>query len=329
MPVLVSILVPTYNQEQYILDTLHGIDQQQIDFSCEVLIGDDASTDQTGDVCKSFEFTNKNIAVKYFRHTENKGVLGNWRFLVGQACGKYFAVCEGDDYWTEPKKLSTQVAILEADQQLAICFHRTRYFHSHNKETIYLSPQVTVPSRTTINELALSNYIDNLSVVCRNFSVDGQYPEWVFDAKLPVPDYVWHMYNAQFGEIFFVDTVMADYRVRNDSVWSSIHKEQQAVSIVEQLISHLKQHIINNTVQENLSKQAMTILFEFKRQHPNDSDERIVDSILKVVEPRFLYAFMAQKYKEQQTVNGLIRSSFSFKLGRLFTYPKRLFSRGK
>jgi glycosyltransferase involved in cell wall biosynthesis len=329
MSVLVSILVPTYNQEKYILETLQGIDQQHIDFPCEVLIGDDSSTDQTGDLCRSFSFSNRNIRVKYFQHTSNKGVLGNWQFLVSQASGQYFAVCEGDDYWTDPTKLSTQVAILEADQELAICFHRTRYFHSNNKETIYVSPQIEVLSRTTINELALGNYIDNLSVVCRNYSIKGQYPQWVFAQDLPVPDYVWHMYNAQFGEIFFVDKVMADYRVRHDSVWSSIDKEQQAVSIVEKLIRHLKLHINKTLVQENLSKQAMTILFEFKRHYPHSSDERIVESVLNVVEPRFLYSFMAQKYKEQQLQNRHLISSFSFKLGQLLNYPKRFFFREK
>ncbi len=326
---LVSILVPTYNHESYILDTLRGIDKQDIDFPCELLIGDDASVDKTGEICNSFVFSNKNILLKYYRHATNKGVLDNWRYLVSQARGKYFAVCEGDDYWTDSSKLSTQVAILESDHRLSICFHRTRYFHSNNNETIYLSPQVNIPVKTTINDLALGNYIDNLSVVCKNFSVNGKYPDWVFNSELPVPDYVWHMFNAQFGEIFFVDRVMADYRMRSDSVWSSIDKEQQAVYIVEKLIFHLKQNINNNIVKENLSKQAMTILFEFTRQHPDDCDERIINSVLKVVDPRSLYAYMVQKYNEQKAVNDLISSSFSFKLGRIITYPKRIFCGGK
>ena len=122
---LVSIVCITYNHEQYIKQCLDGFFMQKTNFEYEVLIHDDASTDKTADIIRSYEKKYPSI-IKPIYQLENqysKGVkLGN--LLYSLASGKYIAVCEGDDYWTDPLKLQKQVEFLEENPEYVLTCHR-------------------------------------------------------------------------------------------------------------------------------------------------------------------------------------------------------------
>ncbi|NGX84746.1 glycosyltransferase [Aequorivita sp. KMM 9714] len=113
---LVSILCITYNHEQYIRKCLESLVNQICDFSFEILIHDDASTDGTQAIIKEFQQKYPDI-VKPILQTENqwsKKASGiNLRFNYPRAKGRYIALCEGDDYWIGNDKLQKQVTFLE------------------------------------------------------------------------------------------------------------------------------------------------------------------------------------------------------------------------
>src|SRR5690625_3999133 len=100
---IVSISCITYNQSSYIRQCLDGFLMQKCNFKFEVLIHDDASTDNTADIIKEYQAKYPDI-IKPIYQAENqysKGVRGiNIRFNFPRAQGKYIALCEGDDYWT-------------------------------------------------------------------------------------------------------------------------------------------------------------------------------------------------------------------------------------
>ncbi len=119
----VSIVCNAYNHEAYIRSALEGFVKQKTNFSFEVLIHDDASTDKTADIIREFEKKYPEI-IKPIYQTENQyskkdGSLG--RIQIGRVKGKYIALCEGDDYWTDPLKLQKQYDALEANPQIDIC----------------------------------------------------------------------------------------------------------------------------------------------------------------------------------------------------------------
>lgn len=118
MDKLVSICVPTYNQEKEIRDTLEGILIQEFD-DYEIIIANDASTDNTESVC--LEYRNKYPdKIRYISQQSNKGIIGNTQDCLLAANGRYIAICEGDDYWVDPKKLSKQVEILESNDDVSL-----------------------------------------------------------------------------------------------------------------------------------------------------------------------------------------------------------------
>ncbi|UAM96630.1 glycosyltransferase [Polaribacter litorisediminis] len=127
---LVSIITITYNHEKYIKDTILGVLKQKCDFDLEFIISNDKSTDNTdGAITQILKGINvpDNIKIRYFNHDKNKGVAENFIWIVEQANGKYLAYCEGDDYWTNPFKLQTQVDLLENNGAISMSTHEASF----------------------------------------------------------------------------------------------------------------------------------------------------------------------------------------------------------
>ena len=121
---LVSISCITYNHAPYIRQCLDGFIMQKTNFAYEILIHDDASTDSTSDIIREYENKYPDI-IKPIYETENqyqKGVpIGSAVWNVPRAQGKYIALCEGDDYWTDPYKLQKQVDYMEQHPEIDLC----------------------------------------------------------------------------------------------------------------------------------------------------------------------------------------------------------------
>ncbi len=133
--ILVSINCITYNHREYIVQCLEGMLMQKTDFKFEILIHDDASTDGTDVVLREYAEKYGNI-IRPILQTENqysKGVDIWNTYQFPRARGKYIAICEGDDYWTDPLKLQKQVDFMEKNGQYAFCCHRFSIFDQELK----------------------------------------------------------------------------------------------------------------------------------------------------------------------------------------------------
>ena len=121
---LVSILCQTYNHENYVRSALDGFLKQKTNFTFEILIHDDASTDQTANIIREYEKMYHNV-IKPIYQEENqysKGVGIATELQFPRARGKYIAICEGDDYWTDPLKLQKQVNFLEENAEYGLVY---------------------------------------------------------------------------------------------------------------------------------------------------------------------------------------------------------------
>lgn len=128
---LVSVIVLTYNHAAYIDKCLESILAQKTDFPFEIIVSDDASTDQTPALLRKWEQKNTEILLSLL--PENGGPAKNFANALRKSNGKYIAYCEGDDFWSDPHKLQIQTECLEQNPNISIAFSNYGKVDSHGK----------------------------------------------------------------------------------------------------------------------------------------------------------------------------------------------------
>ena len=123
--ILVSAIVVTYNHELYIREALQSIVDQKVNFKYEVIVANDASTDGTLKIIHEFEKNYPEIFVVQ-NNEKNLGILNNVIKLTSLVRGKYFAILDGDDYWSYEYKLQKQIDFLEKNPEYNGAFHDSR-----------------------------------------------------------------------------------------------------------------------------------------------------------------------------------------------------------
>ncbi|MEX1052011.1 MAG: glycosyltransferase [Patescibacteria group bacterium] len=214
----VSIITITYNQEAFIAQALDSFLNQKTKFPIEIIVSDDASTDRTPKIIAKY-------AKKYpelFRVTlrkENVGPTANFYGALSQASGTYVALCEGDDYWTDPQKLRRQISFLDKHKDYTLCFHPVRVFFEDNSQPERIFPNPESQPIFDIDRLIEANFIQTNSVVYRRQSYENL--NW----NVAPVDWYMHLYHAQFGKIGFINRVMSAYRRHDKGIWWKVSKD--------------------------------------------------------------------------------------------------------
>ncbi|QYS90774.1 glycosyltransferase [Flavobacterium covae] len=120
----VSVCMITYNHEKYIKQAIESILMQKTNFDFELIISNDNSNDTTHKII--LDLLEEHIdskKIKYLHNKKNLGMMPNFIQAIQNCKGEYIALCEGDDYWTDPEKLQKQVDFLDTNKNFAICFH--------------------------------------------------------------------------------------------------------------------------------------------------------------------------------------------------------------
>lgn len=226
---LVSICCLCYNHEPYIRECLDGFMMQKTNFAIEVLIHDDASTDKSADLIREYEAKYPEI-IKPIYQTENqysKGVGVTLTYQFPRAKGKYIAICEGDDFWTDPYKLQKQVDILENNQNLiavvtntSVCDKNGNIIENeklvippHNKEGIY-----------NLHDFFINtNRYPTLTVVYRNIEVDFIVKQLHKLSNPYLGDWILWVLLHKLGDFYFLNQVTASYRINPASVTHTVN----------------------------------------------------------------------------------------------------------
>lgn len=170
---VVSILVQTYNHEAFLQQCLDAILAQHTTFEFEVLLGEDASSDRTREICLKYAEAFPEKIRLFLHHSANKIRIldhpsGNFNafFNFYHARGDYIAFCEGDDYWTDPQKLQKQVNFLKRNVDFAFSYHLFEESHeaSGNRKNQKSLDQPTKDLEQ--HELAKINFHPLLSTIC-------------------------------------------------------------------------------------------------------------------------------------------------------------------
>lgn len=225
----VSIHCLAFNHAKYIRKTLEGFVSQQTNFRYEVLIHDDASTDETPDIIKEYERKYPDI-IKPIYQKENqysKGIKILQTYNLPRARGKYIAFCEGDDYWCDNQKLQKQVDILEKHPECSFCTHFTDMISEDGMKILGSIP-VTSLGKGVIEKQDYLRYelINGLASQTGSFLVHTKYltefykENPLFRIKMLVGDLPMMLYLLTKGKAYFCNETMSCYRVKSAGSYS-------------------------------------------------------------------------------------------------------------
>lgn len=219
MSIMVSIICNAYNHEKYIRKALDGFVNQKTDFDFEVIIHDDASTDRTADIIREYQKRYPKL-IKAILENENqysKGIDITRQIDLPLANGKYIALCEGDDYWIDCKKLQKQFKYMEEHPQCSLCIHNGILVNECG-EKIGEKITTNVAREFQCEEVidggggfCLTNSIFTRSIIVKKVSEMMEYGL----------DYFWQCYLASEGSIFCFCDKMSAYRVFSNGSWTS------------------------------------------------------------------------------------------------------------
>ena len=223
---LVSISCMTYNHKVFIRQCLDGFMMQRCSFKFEVLIHDDASTDGTQDIIREYETRYPDI-IKPIYQKENqysKGIDPSLKYNAPRIKGKYIALCEGDDYWTDPYKLQKQVDFLESHPDYVMCSHR---FNQYIQDKNLLEEEKNLTFQGA--DYDLKNLIggkwltQTLTVMYRRSALDlKEYESYGMSM-----DIILFYALLKNGKGYCFPDIMATYRLHGGGVWSEVSLNQR------------------------------------------------------------------------------------------------------
>lgn len=249
---MVSVDMITYKHEAYIAQAIEGVLMQKTDFDFDLVICDDFSPDSTEQIIRDIISTHpKGHLIKYFRHPKNIGMQANGLFAVQQCHGKYIALCEGDDYWTDPQKLQKQVDFLEENEEYVIHSGKAQILKDNKLGNTIGDPL----SKKTydIADFYTKNNLVTCTAMFRNISISlSNFEGLVFGD--------WKLYtlllSQKSGNLAYVaDVIYSVYRIHEGGVMQKITRQHENAE------AHIKQiESVNKDVNSKFTKQDTQII---------------------------------------------------------------------
>lgn len=225
---IVSIFCTVFNHESFIRECLEGLLNQKCNFHYEIVIGEDCSTDNSRKIILEYadKFPGK---FKLLLHGENLGAVRNQKVVLENCSGKYVALCEGDDFWSDNQKLQRQFNFMEENLDFSICFHDVKIIEN---QTIRNNDIKYKKNIFDIYDLAQGNFMHTCSVFFRNRQIKEL--SSILDFSY-VGDYIIYMLHSKHGKIKYINISMAHYRIHNGGTWSSKNEKFQLEKIDDYL----------------------------------------------------------------------------------------------
>lgn len=221
--IMVSICCITYNHEKYIAQALDGFLMQKTNFRYEIIIGEDCSTDNTKKIIEDY-CLNYPGKVQIVTDTVNVGGTKNGIRTFDHAKGKYIAICDGDDYWTDPLKLQKQIDFMESQQDCVMCCHYSRVINDKG-ELIYENP-APVSLEFAYEDVLLGRKEETRtsSILMKNKLQIKQISsnDWFYRVYGTDTFFKLYALAKEGGKIYVLPEVMSVYRLHNGGIWSMI-----------------------------------------------------------------------------------------------------------
>ena len=208
---LVAIHCLVYNHEPYLRDCFEGFAMQKTDFRFVAIVHDDCSTDSSAAIIREYADKYPDIFHPLYetenQYSKHDGSIKRIMYKAIDAIGaKYVAMCEGDDYWTDPYKLQKQVDFMESHPDYVACFHNAVIDYGTSKRLFNSLSENHYP--TTEDIIERKWFISTQTLLYRNMHIEC--PKWGY--QVINGDYLRELLLAKEGKFYYMDDVMAVYR---------------------------------------------------------------------------------------------------------------------
>lgn len=221
----VSVIILVYNQEATIAHTIDSVIAQNTDFPIEIIIGDDASTDSTRNVCQNYADRYPHI-IRLMPPSANKGVVRNYYDCLLSAHGEYIADCSGDDYWLDPGFLQRMADILDSNPAISLAHSAFRRIYPDStfedvrissNPVIFTKDSLTLPllRRDYSVEIILSAALYRRSLVANEIKLN---PALFLDSLNSCEDLPIWILAARLGDIAYSPVISLAYNVSESSI---------------------------------------------------------------------------------------------------------------
>jgi glycosyltransferase involved in cell wall biosynthesis len=203
----------TYNHEKFIAEALDSVMMQITNFDCEIVIGEDCSSDGTRAIVKDYErkYPEK---IRAIYQEKNVGALRNaYEFTLPKCKGTYIAPLEGDDYWIDPYRLQKQVDFLESNQDYGLIYGNQYHLGRNGEMKQYIPASISsfedllfnssIPTASTcFRRCLISQFVSDTSSESTNWLL-RDFPLW--------------LYIYQKSKIYHLNEIFSVYRRHDGS----------------------------------------------------------------------------------------------------------------
>jgi len=306
--VKVSVAMIAYNHEAYIAEAIESVLMQRTNFALELVVGEDCSADATRSIVCGYRDRNPD-RMHVLLQRRNIGMIPNFVTTLEACQGEYIALCEGDDYWTDPRKLQKQVDFLDAHPECSMCFHNVTILEDDGDTQSRLRYASDQKRMWSIEDIVFRNPISTCSVVFRNGLID-EFPAWYY--TLPMGDWPLWVLLAMEGPAGYIHEDMATRRVhsrgmftgRNVVEWASslLHAydvmDKSLDFVYHERIQQGKAHYLDDVAQDWLlqasesmsARRAVSGFLDLWRQHADVTPPSSRRLLGRLYEARFFRA---------------------------------------
>ena len=302
--VKVSVVCVTYNHEKYIEKCIKSLLEQETDFLYEIIIHDDASTDNTARIVEKYAelYPDKIVTILQKENVTQKGkaILRDYIFPIAK--GKYIACCEGDDYWCCKSKLQKQYEAIEKNPNCGMVLHATQCVNEEGKEIARIFPEVQfesgiISTQDIIDELPkwlfhYSSYFYEKEMYLRMMNEQQEFFE-----MFPVGDIRYLYLFILYSDIYYYSDIMSCYRTQAIGSWTTRLSKDKEKKFCEQMIIVTQKYVtLMNQMKKGISmssfKENAIDYYEFRFHVLN----RDYDCLIKKKFKKYFREF-STKYK--------------------------------
>ena len=237
----IDVLLVSYNQSQYIQQTLESIMMQRLDDDVQmrIIVADDCSTDGTLDIIKTYALKHKAEWV-FLPNEKNMGHVRNYQRAFDACKGDYVAILEGDDYWSSPLHLQTHVDFMDVHRECVLSSqYPTWYYEEEQRFDPRALSQLPFGNYkyVTIEEEIHANRIVNLSSCVIRGEAIRTLDERIFECS--VLDWPMYVNLCQKGLLCLLTGTTSVYRAKSSGLYAGLSKETE-LQKDEQLLGEIE-----------------------------------------------------------------------------------------